>query len=135
MLDSGSGHQEGAGEVRAKHVVPRRGVEVAQRPLAADPRVADEGVEPAEPVDRRLHRARSVRGAAGVGDDGEPVDLARDPLHRPGTAARDRDRVAVRGEPSSDGSPDAGPAARDQGDLVALRHLPSSRTVSRSSTV
>ena len=75
----------------AEDVVPRCRVEVAQRALAADARVADERVEAAEALDRRRDRALRIADVARVGDDREPADLGRDLLDRPGAPPGDGD--------------------------------------------
>ncbi len=65
------------------------------------------------------------------------VDRAEDRaehLARQAAEVGDRDHVEVR-EPPRDRGPDPGSSSGDESDLVTLCHLPSSRTVSRSSTV
>jgi hypothetical protein len=88
-----------------------------------------ERIEAAERLDRRRDHVSDVRLDAGVAGQREPVELAGHGAQRLGAATRDRDAVAVRGEPPRDGRADAGAAAGDESRLHSVR------TVSRSSTV
>jgi hypothetical protein len=87
--------------------------------------------EPSPPIPALQTSASS----ADVGDDGVAADLGRHVLDRAGPPPRHGHRVAVGREPPRDRGPDPGSSSGDESDLVTLCHLPSSRTVSRSSTV
>ena len=107
-------------------------LEVVQRADSTDAGVEDERVEAAEAVDGLGNGANGIVRDARVGDDGEAVHLGRDLLDRAAPSAGDRHLVPVHREPARHGRPDAGAAARDEGDLG---HERMSFTISWSSTV
>jgi hypothetical protein len=62
-------------QVRVDHRVERRGVELGERPVGADPRVGDDDVELAEALDGGVDRRLDGRAVADVAGDAErPVE-------------------------------------------------------------
>src|SRR6185437_2683687 len=115
---------EHAPEVDVDHRLPAVDVEVGDGPDLADAGVADQYVEPAELLDRRVGQALEVLAPGDVGGaaDGTPAvvaDLLRELVQALGPARAQHDGGAPPGEQPRGGLADAAARAGDGDDLAA----------------